>query len=68
MLAWHAANVLQPHLKRGAKLRPGDLLGERDKATATPMVGIFDSKESIVEALKEQRAARERARREAEED
>lgn len=62
MMAAHAAWLLQPHLKKGSRITGADLLGERDKATATPMVGIFNSKEEMVEALKAQRAAREKER------
>lgn len=61
MLAWQAATLLQPHLKKGRKITPAELLGEDDKATAGPLPGIFMDKESLVAAIKAQRAARARA-------
>jgi hypothetical protein len=62
LLAWHAAIVIAPHTKR--KVTPAQLLGERE--TAGPMPGIFLDKESLVDAIKEQR--RLRAEKAAEND
>lgn len=52
-LAWHASVVIRPHVKKAVS--PSELLGEQ-RQTPGPMPGIFLDRESLVEAIKEQRA------------
>lgn len=56
MLAWHAANVMNPHLKKGNQVSPDKLLGKKEVAKEDPLTTMRRQKKAAADKLVDEAA------------